>query len=100
MEQRECAVEALVKPLPSFWAGKRVAVFGHTGFKGAWLSLWLHRLGAAVFGVSLPAEEPSLFTAAGLDSLLDTYHADIRDPDGVASVTSRIQPQISFHLAA
>jgi len=100
MEQREGAVEALVKPLPSFWAGKRVVVFGHTGFKGAWLSLWLHRLGAAVFGVSLPPEEPSLFAATGLDSLLDTHFADIRDPDGVANATARIQPQIIFHLAA
>ncbi len=50
-------MEALVGPSPSFWGGKRVLLTGHTGFKGAWLSLWLRSLGANVFGLSLPPAE-------------------------------------------
>ena len=60
------------RPSADFWSGKRVLVLGHTGFKGAWLSLWLRRLGAKVEGISLPAEEPSLFVAAGLKYVLLT----------------------------
>src|SRR5690242_9007686 len=93
-------MEGLVNPARSFWTGKRVLVFGQTGFKGAWLSLWLHRLGAFVFGISLPPAEPSLFVAAGLGSLIDTSYVDIRDPALVAAAVARAQPDIIFHLAA
>jgi len=52
-----------MRPDPDFWRGKRVLLTGHTGFKGAWLALWLQRLGAQVTGVALPpATEPNLFT--------------------------------------
>jgi CDP-glucose 4,6-dehydratase len=101
VEHRNRAVENLVTPEPGFWAGKRVLVLGHTGFKGAWLSLWLHRLGANVFGLSLPpAGEQNLFTAAALESVIDTSYADIRDLDAVTRTMERIQPQLVFHLAA
>src|SRR4051812_50190851 len=51
---------------PGFWRGRRVLLTGHTGFKGAWLALWLHELGAAVTGFSgPPPSAPSLFDAAG-----------------------------------
>ena len=51
--------------------GRRVLVTGHTGFKGAWLSIWLHELGAKVTGYSLPADQKSgVFDAAGVSSLL------------------------------
>ena len=51
----------------SFWQGKRVLLTGHTGFKGSWLSLWLHKLGAKVTGISLsPDASPNLFTLAGI----------------------------------
>ncbi len=90
----------LVKPSAEFWSGKRVLVLGHTGFKGAWLSLWLRRLGASVSGCSLPAEEPSLFAAAGLKALVDSHYADIRDYKLVVAVTEKVQPDIVFHLAA
>ncbi|WP_237741276.1 CDP-glycerol glycerophosphotransferase [Geminocystis herdmanii] len=47
---------------PQFWQGKKVFITGHTGFKGAWLSLWLLNLGAEVAGLSLsPNTQPSLF---------------------------------------
>ena len=56
----------------SFWHGRRVLVTGHTGFKGAWLTLWLHALGAEVTGFSgPPPSEPSLFETARVGELVD-----------------------------
>jgi CDP-glucose 4,6-dehydratase len=101
VERRNRAVEKLVTPQPGFWAGKRVLVLGHTGFKGAWLSLWLRRLNANVFGLSLPpADQPNLFTAAALGSAIDSGFADISDLDALTRAMRRIQPQLVFHLAA
>ena len=69
-------------PDPSFWAGKRVLLTGHTGFKGAWLALWLDRLGAKVIGISLPpATTPSIAGLAGIDRLVESHIIDIRDAD-------------------
>lgn len=92
-------MENLVSPDPKFWAGKRVLVTGHTGFKGAWLALWLSRLNAKVFGISLPAPtEPSLFADSGLAKLVDTTYCDIRDGAAVRAAFERIQPEIVLHL--
>ena len=41
----------------NFYKGKRVLVTGHTGFKGSWLSIWLHELGAEVVGVGIVIEK-------------------------------------------
>ncbi|MBB6255192.1 hypothetical protein [Nitrospirillum iridis] len=61
---------------PDFWRGKKVLVTGHTGFKGSWLSFWLHQMGADVAGYSLaPPTEPALFTEARLDQIPD-HHND------------------------
>ena len=88
-------------PDPGRWAGKRVLVLGHTGFKGAWLSLWLHRMGATVCGLSLPApDRQCLFAAAGLDSLVETGYGDIRELATVERAVERARPEIVFHLAA
>jgi CDP-glucose 4,6-dehydratase len=38
-----------------FWAGKRVLLTGHTGFKGSWMALWLQAMGAKVVGYALAA---------------------------------------------
>jgi len=82
------------------WSGKRVLITGHTGFKGAWLALWLHSLGARVTGLSLPAEAISLFRQARVHELLDHHEGDIRDPATVERVIQRAQPEVVFHLAA
>ena len=83
------------------WAGRRVLVTGHTGFKGAWLSLWLHRLGAEVTGLSLaPPTDPSLFDRAGLVSRINHIEGDIRDSAKVATVVRDSAADVVFHLAA
>jgi CDP-glucose 4,6-dehydratase len=86
---------------PAFWQGRRVLVTGHTGFKGAWLTLWLHAMGAEVTGVALPpATEPSLFELARIDELCTTVHADVRDADAVRAAFASAQPEVVLHLAA
>ncbi|PLK22487.1 CDP-glucose 4,6-dehydratase [Porphyrobacter sp. TH134] len=85
---------------PHFWAGRRVFLTGHTGFKGAWLALWLTELGAKVTGMALPAEEPSLFNQAGLGKLVTSIEGDIRDAALVERVITEAQPEVVFHLAA
>jgi CDP-glucose 4,6-dehydratase len=90
-----------LNPDPSFWAGKRVLVTGHTGFKGAWLTLWLDRLGAKVVGISLPpATTPNMASLAGIDTLIDSRFTDIRDPDELAKQFRSAAPEIVLHLAA
>jgi len=83
------------------WAGRRVLVTGHTGFKGSWLSLWLRAMGAEVTGFALPPPtEPSLFAAAGIGSLLHHVEGDIRDAQALADAVADVRPEVIFHLAA
>jgi CDP-glucose 4,6-dehydratase len=85
----------------SFWHGRRVLVTGHTGFKGAWLALWLHTLGAEVTGFSgPPPSEPSLFDAARAGELVDDRRGDVRDREAVVRTVQEARPEVVFHLAA
>ena len=85
----------------SFWAQQRVLVTGHTGFKGAWLSLWLRSMGAEVTGLSLaPATEPSLFGLAGLEQDTRSRIGSIVDRPFVDQVIAESNPTVIFHLAA
>ncbi|MCH9694526.1 MAG: CDP-glucose 4,6-dehydratase [Gammaproteobacteria bacterium] len=85
----------------AFWKDKRVLVTGHTGFKGSWLSLWLHRLGADVAGYALaPDTRPNLFTITGVDSVLHSEIADIRDLDKLKTFATNFNPHIIIHMAA
>ncbi len=89
------------RPLSSFWAGRRVLVTGHTGFKGGWLTLWLHTLGARVTGFSGPPPgDPSLFALARVGEVCDDRRGDIRDSAAVADAVTAARPEIVFHLAA
>jgi CDP-glucose 4,6-dehydratase len=85
-----------------FWAGKRVLLTGHTGFKGSWLALWLTQLGAHVTGVGLePDTTPNLFGQLDLAKRLVRHHiADICDPQALAEIAQACQPDVVLHLAA
>jgi CDP-glucose 4,6-dehydratase len=85
----------------SFWAGKRVLLTGHTGFKGSWLSLWLQSLGAELHGLALePPTSPSLFEVAAVADGMHSHIGDIRDLDTVRRVFAQAQPEIVLHMAA
>jgi CDP-glucose 4,6-dehydratase len=86
---------------PAFWRGRRVFLTGHTGFKGSWLSIWLHRLEARVTGYALaPPTEPSLFALAGVGSLVRSVVADVRDAGALRRAVADAAPEVVFHLAA
>jgi CDP-glucose 4,6-dehydratase len=83
------------------WNGTRVLLTGHTGFKGAWLTLWLSRLGCRVTGLALPPPStPSLFDVAEVADACDSLIGDIRDMDRVRRAFDRGRPDVVFHLAA
>jgi CDP-glucose 4,6-dehydratase len=86
---------------PSFWAGRRVLVTGHTGFKGSWLSLWLVHAGANVVGYSdaVPTT-PSLYEAAVVEETLTSVVGDVRDREALRRAFEAARPEIVFHLAA
>lgn len=85
----------------SFFAGKKILITGHTGFKGSWLSRILYLLGSKVYGFSLsPETNPNLYQLANIDSFVDSTIADIRDFDTLYETFRRIQPEIVIHLAA
>ena len=84
-----------------FYKKKRVLVTGHTGFKGAWLCLWLKELGAEVIGYSLePPTQPNLFTVLELEKFMTSIIGDIRNRDNFKSVLLKYKPDVIFHLAA
>jgi CDP-glucose 4,6-dehydratase len=86
---------------PSFWAGRKVFITGHTGFMGGWLTLTLARMGARVSGYALPPPtHPNLFTAARVDAACRTTIADVRDADALAKAVAKCQPDVVLHLAA
>lgn len=84
-----------------FFKGKRVLVTGHTGFKGSWLSIWLHELGANVIGYGLdPYTERDNFVLSKIGEKIVDIRGDIRDIPKLNSVFEEYKPEIVFHLAA
>lgn len=85
-----------------FYKGKRVLVTGHTGFKGSWLSIWLHELGAEVIGVALdPYSDRDNYVLSGIGKKIKAdIRADIRDGERMKEIFAKFQPEIVFHLAA
>ncbi|GHV49182.1 CDP-glucose 4,6-dehydratase [Bacteroidia bacterium] len=85
----------------SIYKGKKVFITGHTGFKGSWLCLVLHQLGARIYGYALnPPTSPSLFEVAKVNELVSSHIADIRDYDSLYHNLSEVQPDIIIHMAA
>jgi CDP-glucose 4,6-dehydratase len=84
-----------------FWHKKKVFITGHTGFKGSWLCIWLHSLGAEIAGYALPPPtDPSLFAVARVKGLVQSILADIRDGDSLARKMGQARPEIVIHMAA
>lgn len=83
-----------------FWAGRRVLLTGHTGFKGAWLALWLQKLGSEVHGLALPARSAGAFSALGLGLGQHSHLADLRELPAVQEVVRAVEPEVVFHLGA
>ena len=85
----------------NFWKGKRVFITGHTGFKGPWLCLWLHTLGAEVTGYALnPPTNPNLFELCNIDRLITSIISDIRDIKSLNEAVRSCHPEIIIHMAA
>ena len=80
---------------------RKVLIFGDTGFKGSWLTIWLQNLGATVIGASngVPTK-PSHFDAASLAKIYTSHRLDIRDCDRVKDLVKDVRPDFIFHLAA
>ena len=88
-------------PFGGVFAGRRVLLTGHSGFKGSWLTLWLDRLGAQVRGVSLaPATDPTLYDLARVDRSCDSRFADINNPVALAEEVAGFDPELIIHMAA
>lgn len=86
----------------NFYKGKKVLITGHTGFKGSWLSIWLHELGAEVVGVALaPSSDKDNFVLSDIGSKIKAdIRTDIRFAQKIKEIFIRYQPEIVFHLAA
>lgn len=90
---------------PNFWAGKRVLLTGHTGFKGSWLTVWLAKMGAEISGYALaPERDDNMFRAldlpARLGGLLHHQLGDVRDLEALTQAVRHARPDIIFHMAA
>ena len=87
---------------PNDWNGRSVFLTGHTGFKGSWLSLWLHQLGTCVHGYALdPNTNPNLYDVANIQSCLTTdTRADLNNLNTLKASINKAQPEVIFHLAA
>ena len=84
-----------------FWRDRRVLVTGHTGFKGAWLALWLQSMGAHVTGFSATVPtEPSLYVLARVGEGMESIQGDVRNPEAVAEAVAEARPDVVIHMAA
>ncbi len=89
------------KLLNGFYKGKNVLITGHTGFKGSWLSIWLHELGANVIGYALaPLHKNDIYNLSDMDKKVTSINGDVRSVSHLKEVFNKYKPEIVFHLAA
>jgi CDP-glucose 4,6-dehydratase len=94
-------MEKTGKVNPAFWKGKKVFLTGHTGFKGSWLTLWLHQMGAQVKGYALDSpSKPALYQVAQIENYLEAENGDIRHLDQLSRSLRAFNPDVVLHLAA
>ena len=85
----------------NFYQKKKILITGATGFKGAWLSLWLHLLKAKVYGIGFnPNRNRNLFYKLRLAKKIKLYNLDIKDYKRLQKLIKKINPEIVFHMAA
>jgi CDP-glucose 4,6-dehydratase len=91
-----------MNPSKQFWRDRTVFLTGHTGFKGAWIALWMTQMGAKVHGYSLnPPTNPSFFDSVRLDAQMSSsIIGDIRDQSKLFNSLSRVNPSVVIHMAA
>jgi CDP-glucose 4,6-dehydratase len=86
---------------PSFWRDRRVLMTGHSGFKGAWLALWLQTLGARVTGFAVDGvTKPSLYELARVGENMESIQGDVRDAEAVSAAVAAAAPEVLIHMAA
>ena len=101
MEQRLCSVENLVTMFGNTFKGKKVLITGNTGFKGSWLTVWLLKMGAEVYGYSNGIlTEPSMYKSLRLEQKIHQHWGDIRQREEFAEYINQVKPDFLFHLAA
>ena len=88
------------KPDPAVWAGRRVLLTGHTGFKGGWLACWLRHMGAEVTGYALAPDADSLGAALDIGGMIPGQFGDLRDAAALCAALRAAAPEMVFHLAA
>lgn len=83
------------------YKNKKVLITGNTGFKGSWLTIWLLKLCAKVYGISkdIPTK-PSMFEELGLETKITHYEKDVRDLASINQIIGELKPDFLFHLAA
>jgi CDP-glucose 4,6-dehydratase len=103
MGERKCTMESMgIRQVDrTFWKNKKVFLTGHTGFKGSWLTIWLHEMGANVYGYSLrPPTNPSLFEFANIQTFTNGEFNDICNLDILRKSMKSFNPEILIHMAA
>ena len=103
MEKKTGAMESLeLMVKKNFWKNKKVLITGHTGFKGSWLSFYLHSLGSQIIGYSLrPKSYHRLFSLLNIKNKVNhNIFGNILDKKKILKIINKHKPEIIFHLAA
>lgn len=90
-----------LRELYGIYAGRRVLLTGHNGFKGTWLALWLRQMGAEVMGIAAePPSMPNMHEAVKAGEVFSGRYVDIQDYGSLLNVVNEFQPEVVLHLAA